>query len=85
MNPATLVIGGTVVLEGSGTVTLDGSTDAIVGQSTGTNQLDNFSTISGAGTIGSSTLTLDNETGGIIDANLAGQTLTLNTGSNTHA
>ena len=83
VNPATLVIGGTVVLEGSGTVTLDGSTDAIVGQSTGTNQLDNFSTISGAGTIGSSTLTLHNETGGIIDANLAGQTLTLNTGSNT--
>jgi T5SS/PEP-CTERM-associated repeat protein len=78
-----LMIDGTVTLQGPGTVLLQGNTDEITGTSSGT--LDNESNISGAGAIGDGTtdLSLDNETGGIIDANASGHTLTINIGGNT--
>jgi hypothetical protein len=81
---ATLKIDGTVSLEGNGVVTLDGAVDTIVGIGHGGNSsatLDNFSTISGTGTIGhhgNGDLTLDNEACGVIDA--VG-TLVLDTGN----
>ena len=78
-NPANLEISGTVLLEGAGQVTLDGASDSIIGASGG-GILDNINdTISGAGTIGTggsgSICQVDN--GGVIDADLQNQSLTL--------
>ena len=71
---ADLVIDGAVTIEGTdGAVTLDGSSgNAIVGALTGADTLDNESTISGVGTIGAGDgfLTLDNQLGGVIDADI---------------
>ena len=78
-----LVIDGTVTLNGSGTVNLDGAGSDIVGASTGTNVLDNSITIKGAGAIGAgdAQLTLNNQSGGIVDADINGATLTIDTGN----
>jgi hypothetical protein len=78
-----LLISGTVKLDGGGAITLDGSTDQIVGVSDtdAVNKLDNVdNTIQGAGNIGDGDLSLTNESAGLIDANVFGQTLTINTG-----
>jgi hypothetical protein len=79
VNPANLEISGTVLLEGAGQVTLDGASDSIIGASGG-GILDNINdTISGAGTIGTggsgSICQVDN--GGVIDADLQNESLTL--------
>ena len=86
---ATLSLADTVTLQDGGAVVLLSSGDPtmIVGPSpdSGSAELDNVdNNISGSGTIGDGkgTLTLHNETGGTIDANVSGgSTLTLNTGS----
>ncbi len=78
-----LVIDGTVTLDGAGTVTLDGTRDDITG-ATGGGTLDNVgNAIAGTGQIGSGDghLSLVNEAPGTIDANIAGGTLTLATGT----
>jgi probable HAF family extracellular repeat protein/uncharacterized repeat protein (TIGR03803 family) len=78
----TLLINGTVTLDGSGAVTLGGGLAAISGVSGTEATLDNASTIEGAGHIGGSGLTLDNETGGIINADVdtAGDSIAFATG-----
>ncbi len=77
-----LVIDGAVTLEGSGTVILSGGADAIVGAGTGANTLDNQETIAGSGAIGDGGVTvLALTNGGTIDADVAGGTLTIDTGS----
>jgi hypothetical protein len=83
--PTDLIIDGAVTLDGGGTVTLDGSGDDIVGASSGGTLYNDDGTISGAGQIGNSgnfeatSLTLFNESSGVIDA--TGGTLTLDTGN----
>jgi FecR protein len=77
---AKFTIGHTVTLSGGGTVSMESGSSIVDNGSAAT--LDNVSdTISGqgtiGGTIGSSDLTLTNETAGIIDANVAGKTLIL--------
>ncbi len=79
-SPTSLQISGTVTLDDGGTVTLDGPTDQIVAASGG-GTLNNYETISGAGTIGHSgdgALTLHNEQGSVIEAT---GTLTIDTGA----
>ena len=81
--PATLDIdAGGVTLEGGGQVTLSGSPNYILGASVGATLTNVDNTISGGGEIGQgdSNLTLVNEAGGTIDANVPGSTLTLDTG-----
>jgi hypothetical protein len=78
-----LAIAGSVSLCGSGVVTLEGASDQIVGvEGTGAS-LENFSTIDGAGSIGvgDEALKLVNEVNGHIDADMAGQILTIDTGN----
>jgi Cadherin-like/Nidogen-like/FecR protein len=68
---ATLLIDGTVVLDGGGTVTLDGTNDRITGtySETATSTLENVdNTINGFGKLGDDHLHLINDAGGIIDA-----------------
>ena len=80
---ATLDIGAAVTLYGSGTLTLENSNDVVTGASGG-GELFNYGTIAGAGSIDNSSgngLTLTNEAGGVVDANVSGETLTLNTGN----
>jgi len=80
-----LIIEGAVTLDGGGTVTLDRSGDDIIGASSGGTLYNDDGTISGAGQIGNSgnfdatSLTLFNESSGVIDA--TGGTLTLDTGN----
>ena len=76
------IVGDGVTLEGGGQVTLSGAAVIIgTGAAAVLTNVDN--TISGAGQIGSGdgTLTLINETHGTIDANVAGGTFTLETGT----
>jgi hypothetical protein len=83
---AQLIIGGTVTLDGKGTVTLEGASDDITGMCTGA--LDNVNdTISGVGTIGGDAgpLTFDNEQHGTVDANVSGQILVFDPGEATNA
>ena len=78
------IIGDGITLQGGGQLTLsDSDANTIVGTSPGSTLTNVDNTISGAGQIGTGdgTLTLVNETGGTIDANIAGGTLTLDTGS----
>ena len=79
---ADLVIDGIVTLNGGGAVTLTGSADEIIGASSG-GTLDNVdNTISGAGEIVGTVdapLIVDNQINGVIEANVANGTLTLNT------
>ena len=75
---AQLEISGTVLLKGGGEVTLDASGyDKIVSNGAAATLENVDNTISGAGTIGDANLSLDNF--GIIDANVTGGTLILNT------
>ena len=82
---ADLVIDGIVTLYGGGVVTLTGSADEIIGASSG-GTLDNVdNTISGAGEIVGTVdapLIVDNQINGVIEANVANGTLTLNTDTN---
>ena len=80
---ADLIVDGAVTLDGNGTVTLDGTHDTIVGNSSGST-LDNVNdTIDGFGKIGGDQLAFDNGQNGTVDADVAGRTLVLDTGSNT--
>jgi hypothetical protein len=77
------IIGDGVTLEGGGQLTLsDSDANTIVGTSPGSTLTNVDNTISGAGQIGigDGSLTLVNEAAGTIDANIAGGTLTLDTG-----
>jgi probable HAF family extracellular repeat protein len=76
---ADLAIDGTVKLKGDGDVILDDHGDQIVSGSDSAT-LKNFSNISGEGTIGDESLTLVNETPGVIDADGA-KPLILDTGA----
>ena len=82
---ADLVIDGIVTLNGGGAVTLTGSADEIIGASSG-GTLDNVAnTISGVGEIVGTVdapLIVDNQINGVIEANVANGTLTLNTDTN---
>ena len=77
--------GNLVQLTGSGTVTLEsGSQIEGNGSSASPDTLENVNnTIEGAGTIGTGDgkLALENDTAGIIDANVANHTLTIDTGN----
>ena len=78
-----LIIDGRVTLDGGGMVTLDGSSDQIIGAS-GDGILDNVNnTVSGAGQIGTGDDLLTLINAGTVDANISGETLTLDTGGNT--
>ena len=82
-NGADLVIVGTTTLTGSGKVTLSNNAGNVIGSNGATATLTNTNnTISGAGTIGDSHLTLNNQ--GTINAN-GSQAMVLNTGTNTVA
>ena len=78
------ITGDGITLQGAGKLTLSDSSANIIVGTTSTSTLTNVdNTISGAGRIGSGdgTLTLVNEAHGTIDANVAGATLTLETGN----
>jgi hypothetical protein len=78
------IIGDGLTLQGGGQLTLSGDdANAIVGTGSNSTLTNVDNTISGAGQIGSGdgTLTLVNEAHGTIDANVAGGTLTLETGT----
>src|ERR1700722_4956964 len=78
---ATLVIESNVILSGGGKVSLSSSGNNLITDDGSARTLTNLNnTISGAGTIGDSDLTLVNS--GTIDANIAGGTLTIVTGAN---
>ncbi len=78
---------GSTTLSGTGTVTMaytgSGAGAAIIQQASGGLTLTNESIIQGAGVIGNGGLTTINSPGGVIDANVSGQTLTLNGGGGT--
>jgi hypothetical protein len=78
-----LIVNGDITLAGSGTVVLSGDTDSIVGAGKGddTDTLSSANTIEGAGTIGGEGLVFSNLAGGIVDADVSGHTLVLDTGS----
>ena len=77
-----LTIDGTVTFEGGGTVKLDFTTYKIVAGAGG-GTLDNETTIEGAGQIGNGDglLSLNNEAGGTIDADISGHQFVLDTGN----
>ena len=80
---STLAIDGTVKLIGLGELTLEGTGAGIIGGSDDGNTLCNVTnTISGSGSIGigNGNLSLDNDTPGTIDADISGESLTINTG-----
>jgi hypothetical protein len=76
-----LYIVGDTTLQGAGTVTLNSGDDnghSYIQQSGGSFTVTNKITIQGYGVIGNSGLTLLNNSGGIIDANVSTQALTVN-------
>ena len=75
-----LIVNGDITLAGSGTVVLSGDTDSIVGNK-GTDTLSSANTIEGAGTIGGEGLIFSNLAGGVVDADVSGHTLVLDTGA----
>jgi fibronectin-binding autotransporter adhesin len=77
---SSLIINGNITLAGSGTVVLSGDGDSIVGTGNGTNTLHNANTIEGSGTIGGDDLVFINQACGIVDADMCGHTLVLDTG-----
>ncbi len=84
---ATLSLGANTTLSGSGTITL-GNNGSSIRAAAGGLTLTNGSTINGAGTIGvfGNNLTLANQSGGLIDANVSGSTLSVQTvGASTNA
>jgi fibronectin-binding autotransporter adhesin len=85
-NATTFAVAKNTTLSGKGAVVLtDFSFNQIVGGGSATTLTNVDNTISGSGTIGSSTLTLVNQAAGIIDATGTGSALILNTGANTIA
>ena len=78
---SSLIINGNITLAGSGTVVLSGDTDSIVGTGEGKNTLHNANTIEGSGTIGGDDLVFINQACGIVDADMCGHTLVLDTGT----
>jgi fibronectin-binding autotransporter adhesin len=88
-NNTFLELDSNVALTGSGTLTLsygDHNGNAFVEESGGSFTLTNSSTIEGDGIIGNGGLTFANATGGIVNANVSAQSLTLNgTGGITNA
>ena len=80
-NHAGLRVNAAATFTGTGTVTLDGPTATIMGAGLGTFTLHNDSTIQGAGTIGGQGLVLDNQSNGVVDANLTDGTLIIDTGN----
>ncbi len=84
---ADLRIDGTVKLEGSGDVVLEGRNDEITGVPAGESRsakLENSSEISGYGKIGSDgngLLTLDNKADGVVDADMRHEKLVVDTGN----
>ena len=87
ISAATLVINGSVSLQGSGSSSwtpLRGSPQDFIFGSVSGGTLDNFSTIAGAGNIGNNgdgKLTLINDTGGVIDATNPISALVIDTGN----
>jgi hypothetical protein len=80
-NSSVLDLTANTTLNGGGTVSLSttGAGSAIIEQLSGGLTLTNAgNTIQGAGIIGNGGLTVNNQAGGIIDANMNGKTLTLN-------
>ncbi len=75
-----LVDSASLTLDGGGAVSLDCGT---ITAAACDNTLYNADTITGTGSIGGGGLVLNNEGCGVIDANVSGGTLTLDTGSNT--
>ncbi len=78
------VVGAGITLQGSGQLILSGSHENVIFGATAATMLTNVdNTISGAGEIGTGNgnLTLANETHGTVDANISGDTLTLETGN----
>ncbi len=76
---SSLIINGNITLAGNGTVVLSGDSDSIVGTGTGANTLHNANTIEGSGTIGGDDLVFINQACGIVDADMCGHTLVLDT------
>ena len=77
-----LIVNGDITLAGSGTVVLSGDTDSIVGgKGADTDTLSSANTIEGAGTIGGEGLIFSNLAGGVVDADVSGHTLVLDTGT----
>ena len=81
---AGIIVNGNITLAGGGTVVLSGDTDSIVGTGAGTNILHNANTIEGSGTIGGDDLVFINQACGIVDADMCGHTLVLDTGYTVH-
>jgi hypothetical protein len=79
-----LSVAGNTTLQGGGTLTLQGGGNTVVYNAVNNHQiLENFNnTIQGVGQIGDNNggynLTLKNDTGGLVNANISGGTLTLN-------
>ena len=75
-----LIVNGDITLAGGGTVVLSGDTDSIVGNK-GPDTLSSANAIEGAGTIGGEGLVFSNLAGGVVDADVSGHTLVLDTGT----
>lgn len=77
---ATLLIHGTVTLDGEGTVTLDGSADRITGDSLSSKLINADNTINGYGKLGDGKLSIVNECDGKIIASNYSHALIIDTG-----
>jgi VCBS repeat-containing protein len=77
---ATLLIHGTVTLDGEGTVTLDGSADRITGDSLSSKLINADNTINGYGKLGDGKLSIVNECDGKIIASDCSHALIIDTG-----
>ncbi len=77
---ATLLIHGTVTLDGEGTVTLDGSADRITGDSLSSKLINADNTINGYGKLGDGKLSIVNECDGKIIASDHSHALIIDTG-----
>jgi VCBS repeat-containing protein len=77
---ATLLIHGTVTLEGEGTVTLDGTADKITGDSLNSKLVNADNTINGYGQLGAGKLSIVNECDGKIIASDCSHALIIDTG-----
>ena len=76
-----LIVNGDITLAGGGTVVLSGNSDSIVGTGKGGDTLHNANTIEGAGTIGGEDLVFINQSCGVVDADVSGRKLVLDTGT----
>jgi hypothetical protein len=69
----------TTTFTGAGSVVLGGTNNIVTGNSGSTSILDNVNnTFSGVGTLGNGSMTITNESAGVVNANVSGGTLTLN-------